>query len=142
MTVSIDNEKVKEDRRWDGLKGYITNTQLSSNEVIENYQHLWQIEKAFRISRTDLKIRPVYHRLPRRIEAHICISFAAYKVYKELEPQLREKKSSISTTTAIEIAENIFQIQVEHPRTKEKIKRVLLLTDEQRLLAKICNFGC
>lgn len=142
VTISIDNAKVKEDRRWDGLKGYVTNTKLSNDVVIENYQHLWQIEKAFRISKTDLKIRPVYHRLPRRIEAHICISFVAYKVYKELERQLKEKKSSISTRMAIEIAENIFEIQVELPITKEKIKRVLLLTDEQKLLAKICNFGC
>jgi transposase len=142
MSVSIDLDKVHEDHRWDGLKGYITNTTLPNEDVIENYQHLWQIEKAFRISKTDLKIRPVYHRLPHRIQAHICLSFVAYKVYKELERQLKEKKSSISTTKAIEIAENIFQIQIEHLATKEKIKRVLLLTDEQRLLAKICNFGC
>jgi hypothetical protein len=66
----------------------------------------------------------------------------AYKVYKELERQLKEKKSSISTTTAIEIAENIYEIQIELPISKEKVKRVLLLTDEQKLLAKICNFGC
>jgi transposase len=142
MNVCIDNEKVLEDHRWDGLKGYITNTTLANDEVIENYQHLWQIEKAFRISKTDLKIRPVYHRLPHRIQAHICLSFVAYKVYKELERQLKENKSTISTTKAIEIAENIFQIQLEHPITKEKTKRVLLLTDEQKLLAKICNFGC
>jgi transposase len=142
VTLSMDREKIKEDQKWDGLKGYITNTRLPSNTIIESYQHLWQIEKAFRISKTDLKIRPVYHRLPHRIEAHICISFVAYKVYKELERQLKEKKSSISITTAIEIAENIFQIQIELPITKEKVKRVLLLTDEQRQLAKICNFGC
>lgn len=142
VNVLIDNGKVKEDGRWDGLKGYVTNTQLSNDMVIENYQHLWQIEKAFRISKTDLKVRPVYHRLPRRIEAHICISFVAYKVYKELERQLKEKESNISTIKAIEIAENIFEIQLELPITKEKIKRVLLLTDEQKLLAKICNFGC
>lgn len=142
ITVSMDSEKIKEDQRWDGLKGYITNTRLPSNAIIESYQHLWQIEKAFRISKTDLKIRPVYHRLPHRIEAHICISFVAYKIYKELERQLKEKKSSISITTAIEIAENIFQIQIELPITKEKVTRILLLTDEQKLLAKICNFGC
>jgi transposase len=80
IKVTIDKSKLNEDKAWDGLKGYITNTNLAKDEIIENYQHLWQIEKAFRISKTDLKIRPIYHRLQRRIEAHICISFVAYKM--------------------------------------------------------------
>lgn len=142
ISITIDQSKIEQDRRWDGLKGYITNTTLSNNEAIENYKHLWQIEKAFRITKTDLKVRPVYHRLPRRIEAHICISFAAYKVYKELERQLQEKESTLSCTQAIEIAENIFEIQLESPFTKKRIKKILLLTEEQRLLAKTFDFGC
>ena len=142
IKLCIDSEKIKQDSCWDGLKGYITNTSLSNDEAIENYRQLWHIEKAFRISKTDLKVRPIYHRLPHRIEAHICISFAAFKVYKELERQLIEKKSSISITKAIEIAENIFEIQIEAPFTKEKMKRLLLLTDEQKLLAQMFNFGC
>ena len=58
--------------------------QLCPDDVIANYRHLWQIEKAFRTSKTDLKVRPVYHYLKRRIEAHICISFCAYKTAKNL----------------------------------------------------------
>ena len=142
ISWSIDREKVVQDGHWDGLKGYVTNTTLSKDEVIENYQYLWQIEKAFRITKTDLKVRPVYHRLPRRIEAHICISFAAYKVYKELERQLYEKQSTLSARQAIEIAENIFEIRMELPFNKQKIKRLLLLTDEQKLLAQTFKFGC
>lgn len=68
ITVAIDYDKLKQDARWDGLKGYLTNAKLNKNQIIENYQHLWQIEKAFRISKTDLKIRPIYHRLQKRIE--------------------------------------------------------------------------
>ncbi|MFN2440705.1 MAG: IS1634 family transposase, partial [Chitinophagaceae bacterium] len=76
-TISIDKEKFKEDKKWDGLKGYRTNTTLAKEEVISQYQQLWTIEKAFRISKHDLQIRPIYHQLKRRIEAHICIAFAA-----------------------------------------------------------------
>ena len=64
---------------------YITNTTLSKEEVIEKYGQLWQIEKAFRISKSDLQIRPIYHHLRKRIEAHICISSVSYThldVYK------------------------------------------------------------
>lgn len=57
---------------------------------------LWQIEKTFRITKTDLRIRPIYHYKRWRIEAHICIAFAACKVYKELERQLEIKKSAMS----------------------------------------------
>jgi transposase len=83
IKVSIDKDKTEQEAKWDGLKGYITNSTLHKDEIIENYRHLWQIEKAFRISKTELRIRPVYHRLPRRIEAHICLSFVAYKIYKD-----------------------------------------------------------
>ena len=81
IKISINKEKFEADAKWDGLKGYITNSNLSKEEIIENYGHLWKIEKAFRISKHDLKIRPIYHRLQRRIEAHITINFAAYKMY-------------------------------------------------------------
>jgi len=77
-TVSINDEKITEDERWDGLKGYVTNTLMTAAAVVENYKHLWQIERAFRISKTDLKIRPIFHFQRRRIEAHICIAFVAY----------------------------------------------------------------
>jgi transposase len=142
IVVSIDPEKLEQDERWDGLKGYLTNARQSKNQIIENYQHLWQIEKAFRIAKTDLKIRPVYHRLQRRIEAHICLSFAAYKLYKELERQLKEKEATISPLTAIEIAENIFEVSIKLPQNGKIKKKVILLTEEQKLLNTIFNFGC
>ena len=96
VTVDIDYDKFKEDAVWDGLKGYITNTRLTSNEIVKSYNNLWHIEKAFRMSKMDLRIRPIYHRLRRRIEAHICISFTAYCIYKELERVLYQEKSSLS----------------------------------------------
>jgi hypothetical protein len=63
---------------------------------------------------------------------------------QDLQRQLKLKKASLSAQKAIEIAENIFEIQVDLPITKEKIKRLLLLTDEQKYLAQIFNFssGC
>jgi transposase len=102
VIISIDYEKFRADGQWDGLKGYVTNTRLSKNEVIEHYNQLWHVEKAFRISKTDLRIRPIYHRLKRRIEAHICICFTAYTIYKELERLLKRNKISLSPEKAIE----------------------------------------
>jgi transposase len=140
VSLSLNAEKIQTDQLWDGLKGYITNTNLANDRIIENYRHLWQIEKAFRITKSDLRVRPVYHRLPDRIEAHICISFVAYKVYKELERKLKELEANISVSRALEIAENIFEIQIESPITKKKVRKPLLLTQEQKDLAKLFNF--
>jgi hypothetical protein len=140
INISIDTEKFEADGKWDGLKGYLTNTNLSKDEVIANYTHLWKIEKAFRISKNELKIRPIYHRLQRRIEAHICIAFAAYKVYKELERRLSETKAGISPEKAIEIAKTIYSIKIESPLNKETIDHTLLLNNEQMYLAKIFGF--
>jgi transposase len=78
IDIKINYKKFKEDAQWDGLKGYLTNTVLTADEVIENYRHLWQIEKAFRISKTDLKVRPIYHRFKHRRETHLIIAFCSY----------------------------------------------------------------
>lgn len=140
VSLSLNAEKIQTDQLWDGLKGYITNTNLANDTIIDNYRHLWQIEKAFRITKTDLRVRPVYHRLSHRIEAHICIAFVAYKVYKELERKLKELEANISAGKALEIAENIFEIQIESPITKNKVRKTLLLTQEQKDLARLFNF--
>jgi transposase len=140
VTISLNNDKIEEDKKWDGLKGYITNTLLDKDQIIENYKNLWQIEKAFRIAKTDLKIRPIYHRVRRRIEAHICIAFVAYKIYKELERQLKEKQSSLSPEQAIDIAKTIFAVKVRHPESNDVIYRTLLITEDHNLLAKLFGF--
>lgn len=142
LNVKIDLEKFNQDPQWDGLKGYITNSSLTKAEILENYHHLWKIEKAFRIAKTDLKIRPIYHRLQRRIEAHICLTFTAYKVYKELERQLKEKQVPYSPTKVTEIAQSIFEIEIKTPKSKEIVRKILLVNQEQKDLNKFLEFRC
>jgi transposase len=140
IKVSIDEKKFELDKAWDGLKGYLTNTSLPIEEIIENYKQLWNIEKAFRISKTDLKIRPIFHYKKDRINAHICITFAAYKIYKELERQLKVKGSLLSAEKSIEIAKTIFTIKVK-TTNNQVVSRILILNEEQKYLAKLFNFN-
>lgn len=140
VEVILDKTKIELDKKWDGLKGYLTNTALSKEDIINNYGHLWRIEKAFRVAKSDLKIRPIYHQLPHRIEAHICIAFVAYKIYKELERLLKELKTELSPEKAIEIAKTIYCMKAQKPKSNEILNRVLLLNEEQRVLAKLFNF--
>lgn len=134
IDVAIDYDKYKADSIWDGLKGYITNTHLSKEEVIGNYNQLWHVEKAFRISKTDLRIRPIYHRLKNRIEAHICVCFAAYAVYKELERLLKKNKIEISATKAIEAIKEIRQLRYILPKSRHTKTRILNPTQMQSRL--------
>lgn len=133
-SISIDKEKYNDDRKWDGLKGYRTNTSLSKEEVIKQYHQLWQIEKAFRISKHDLQIRPIYHQLKRRIEAHICIAFAACKIYKELERQLKEKKTGQSPEQVIDILKTILMVRFTTPYSHKIYEELIVNTSEQKEL--------
>lgn len=137
VNIKIDYEKYEADSVWDGLKGYITNSKLSAEEILENYSNLWHIEKAFRMSKTDLRIRPIYHRLQKRIEAHICIAFTAYTVYKELEKALKESLSSLSLQKASEITHNMYQITYQLPDSKYTKTKILNMDESQTELYEI-----
>ena len=140
IDVTIDEEKIKADERWDGLKGYVTNSMLSIDEVVKNYTQLWQVEKAFRISKTDLRMRPIYHRLKSRIEAHICIAFTAYAIYKELERLLYKNKINFSASRAIELTQNMYEIVYLLPDSqKQKTKYLKMDSDQQILFDLIKN---
>lgn len=141
VKITINKAKYEQDASWDGLKGYITNTHLSKEQVIDNYQELWQIEKAFRIAKTDLQIRPIYHRLQRRIEAHICIAFCAYKVHKELERQLKVKQANWSVDKAIAIAKTIYSVSIKTHLSDTLHTRVYLEKPEQEILLKLFNLN-
>jgi transposase len=137
ISIKIDYQKFNQDNAWDGLKGYITNTKISDKKVIDNYKNLWHIEKAFRMSKTDLRIRPIYHRLKHRIEAHICIAFTAYSIYKELERILYREKSNLSLKKAAELTHNMYQITYTLPESKHTKTRLLKMDEQQAELYQI-----
>ena len=127
LSIKIDYTKFENDCIWDGLKGYITNTKLNGEQVIDSYNNLWKIEKAFRISKTDLKIRPIYHRIRERIEAHICISFVSYVLFKDLE-RILTLNTNISIKKAIKAINKMYEIVV--PLPGERIHTIRLKNNE------------
>ncbi|MBF0253407.1 MAG: transposase, partial [Candidatus Omnitrophica bacterium] len=139
IEVELDEEKIQQDILWDGLKGYITNTKLPAKKIVDNYRHLWQIEKAFRISKTDLKIRPIHHYLRKRIEAHICVAFVAYTIYKELERLLYKYKVGFSPKRASELTHNMYELEYKAPKTLEFKKILLKMDQEQQVLYNVIH---
>lgn len=139
VIITIDEEKVCSDAKWDGLKGYITNTNLSPKAIVENYRELWQIELAFRISKTDLRIRPIYHYRKRRIESHICIAFVAYAIYKELQHLLNRANLKMSPKRASELTHNMYQLHYCLPDDPLPQKTILKMDDEQKILFNLIH---
>src|SRR5690554_3726754 len=137
IKVSINQDKIKDDECWDGLKGYITNTALSAQMIYEQYSDLWQIERAFRITKGTLEIRPMFHFTKRRIEAHVCICFVAYKVYKELERVLKTNGVKLSVDKVLDIAKTITTLKIKLPVSGETMIRTMLITPKHKSIAPL-----
>jgi len=100
-----------------GIKGYYTNlAETPDKTIIDQYHNLWQVEKAFRIAKSDLQTRPVYHFKRQTIEAHILICFMALAVCKYLE--LKTKKS---TKAIVKLLMQVTDARILHTLTGEEI---------------------
>jgi transposase len=129
QVTGIDQAKIKEDALYDGLKGYLTNTRgyLSAKQVIDHYHNLWKVEKAFRMSKCDLRERPVYHSKAERIKAHLLLCFVSLLVSTETEKILQTKGYSVERSIELlsQVGEGtvkVGQVRVElesesHPET-------------------------
>lgn len=137
MEIFIDESKIAEDARWDGWKGYLTNTTLPADRVVSQYCGLWVVERAFRITKGNMEMRPIFHFTPRRIESHICICFIAYKVYKEFERILAEKGIGLSVDKVIDIAKTIPTIKVRMPKSQSSVTQTLFLSDAHRSIQSL-----
>ena len=135
VTVSIDDEKIKQDAIWDGLKGYKTNTDMSPEDVYEAYQNLWNVERSVRITKGTLDVKPMFHFTPLRIEAHVCICFVALKVYQELERLLKRSGCPYSFYEVLKIAETVVTIEIARPENNDTMTKTLCLTEEERAIA-------
>ena len=71
-----------------GIKGYVTNSDIPDEQVISHYHQLWQVEQSFRMSKSDLKARPIFHRKQEAIEAHLTVVFAALAIGRLIEQRI------------------------------------------------------
>lgn len=137
VTVKISEDRILDDEKWDGLKGYITNTHLPADEVCKQYNELWVIERAYRITKGTLEMRPMFHFTPKRIEAHVCICFVAYKVYKELERILKKSDINLSVDKVLSIAKTITTIKIRLPSSGIIKTKTMILTPKHKSISML-----
>jgi hypothetical protein len=119
-TKQIDQRLVNRARQLAGLKGYVTNIPLDTMTgaaVIAAYHDLWQVERSFRMSKTDLRARPVFHRQRDSIEAHLTIVFAALAISRYLQEQtgvsIKKLVNTLRTVSSATIKVNGEQLTLD-----------------------------
>lgn len=129
MTVTakgrrLDTASLERARMLVGLKGYVTNLPVSlmdPSEIIGKYHELWHVEQSFRMSKTDLRARPIFHRTRDAIEAHLTVVFAALAVSRVVQERsglaivkvVKLLRPLRSATIAINGTRHIFPPQVD-----------------------------
>jgi len=82
---NLNKRLIKKAKKLEGIKGYVTNTRLTPKTIIDRYHDLWRVENSFRLTKSDLKARPIFHRLNETIKAHLVIVFASLAICKYIE---------------------------------------------------------
>jgi transposase len=84
----VDEQKIREEVRYDGLWALQTNMDLETEMVARTYKHLWTVEELFRTMKSALATRPIYHKRDATIRGHVFCSFLALRLRRELEGRL------------------------------------------------------
>lgn len=82
---ALNQKLIEKAKALAGVKGYVTNLEIADTQIITYYHQLWQVEQSFRMSKSDLKARPIFHRKREAIEAHLTLVFAALAVGRSIE---------------------------------------------------------
>lgn len=134
LDFRIDRAEYHHQRSHDGIFVLETNhPELSTDEVVASYRQLMEVERAFRVLKSLVKLRPIYHHRDRRVEAHIFICFLAYLIAKVIEQRLRAAGTKVSVTHALDILSQLHA--VEHTwEGQARVTKVSEMDDDMRTL--------
>lgn len=136
-SFSLNEDLIEKSKQLEGLKGYITNqSNLTDEEIIGKYAQLWQVEKSFRMSKSDLRARPIFHTVKEKIEAHLLIVFTALAVIR-----LAEAKAQITCARILETLNPIKEIIIKDQLTGEEISKFVQPQKEAKPLLKLARIN-
>jgi hypothetical protein len=128
---SVDQDAVTQAELFDGKLALITNApDLTQADAVARYKALADIERGFRVLKSDIEIAPVHHRLPDRIRAHALICFLALVLYRVMRMRLKAKGHSASPRTALDL---LARIQRHQAKVGERSVEGLSTTTPQQL---------
>jgi hypothetical protein len=113
FSYTIDEDKKRYLELLDGKLLLVTNTNTPAAQVVQRYKSLADIERGFRVLKSDIEIGPVYHRLPQRIRSHALVCFMALVLYRVMRMRLKAAKRSESPSALLEQLKCIHQQTVQ-----------------------------
>jgi transposase len=113
FSFTIDEDKQRYLELLDGKLLLVTNTDAPAAEVVNRYKSLADIERGFRVLKSDIEIGPVYHRLPQRIRAHALVCFVALILYRVMRMRLTANNREESPSRLLEQLRRIHQQTVQ-----------------------------
>ena len=109
---AVDEDKIKEEARYDGKWVLTTNMDLPAREVALKYKQLWMVEEVFRSMKSLLDTRPIFHKCDETIRGHVFCSFLALLLRKELEDRLARKEWKLEWADVIRDLDNLIEMEV------------------------------
>jgi len=109
---AVDEDKIKEEARYDGKWVLTTNTDLAAREVALKYKQLWMVEEMFRSMKSLLDTRPIFHKCDETIRGHVFCSFLALLLRQELEDRLARKEWKLEWADVIRDLDNLVEMEV------------------------------
>ena len=109
---AVDEDKIKEEARYDGKWVLTTNMDISPAEVALKYKQLWMVEDVFRSMKSLLDTRPIYHKCDETIRGHVFCSFLALLLRKELEDRLARREWKLEWADIIRDLDNLVEMEV------------------------------
>ena len=133
--IELNEKKISDDAQWGGIHGIFSSRKLDPADLRARYRHLWTIEETFRVAKTDLKIRPIYHWKKSRILAHISICYMSLAIIRHVELVVREQGLCISPRKINETLTKIQSCVVRDKKSAKKFKIPVQITEStQRFL--------
>ena len=131
--VSLNDELIAKTKKLLGVKGYYTNlTKMADDDVITHYRSLWHIEQAFRIAKSDLATRPIFHRKEESIKAHVLICVMALALSKYIEIKTKQ-----SIRAVLDACKSVTDARILHTVTNKTIIMRSSIPDEVKSIQEI-----
>lgn len=137
--ATLNEEKIIEDSKWDGLHAVITNQPGCDATIYNSYRRLWVIEESFRINKHNLKMRPIYHFTPKRIQAHILLCYMVFTLIRHVQFKLQGANLPMSVNRIIDTVRDIQASILVDVTNNNKYRMLSRLSDDASAIYKTFN---
>jgi transposase len=137
--ATVNEEKISEDAKWDGLHAVISNQPACDISVYTSYRRLWVIEESFRINKHNLQMRPIYHFTPKRIQAHILLCYMVFTLIRHVQFKLQRMNLQMSVHRIIDAVRDVQASILLDETSNNRYRMLSSLSEDAAAIYQIFN---